>query len=248
MPDKSLVCYVIWNKHDMMLWICSGIKKSFTPDQVDLYFLLDNPIDGTDILFEDGTIQELLPDFNIKWTYHYANPLEQFKFHLQNIGMKYGLENGYEWVICPQDDQKIEDPFLLQNLKRFIREGLVGGRDGFDKLNYKDGSGSLFSHPIGEGYTWLKNGDFKSVTYLNDGPLCYHKSTIEKVGYHDLGFKVFLSELDYCRRCEALGLKNHVLGMSIVHEKFGTLRSNVYLQKHNYSEQDSNYFRSKWPD
>lgn len=231
----------------MLTWLCSGIRKSFKPDQVDLYFLLDNPIDGTDMMFDDGSIQtHHLQGFNVKYSIHYAHPQEQFKFHLQNIGMKYGYDNGYEWIICPQDDQKIEDPLLLQNLKILDNNGLVGGRDGFDKLDYTNGCGSLFSHPVGEGYTWLLNGQFRNVRYLNDGPLCYHRSTIEKVGYHDIGYKVFMSELDYCLKCEAAGLRNHVLGMSIVHEKFFTFRSNVYQQKHNISEHDSNYFNSKW--
>lgn len=244
---KTLVAYVIWNKHDMMNWLCEGIRKSFTPGQVDVYFLLDNPIDGTDQLFEDGTITGLLTGYNVKWTYHYANPLHQFKFHLQNIALKYGYENGYDWIICPQDDQKIEDPFLLGNIQRFRAEGLIGGRDGFDALDYKNGNGSLFSKPVGAGYTWLANGVWKENKYLNDGPLIYHRETIERVGYHDEAFKVFQSELDYCRRCTTAGLRNINLGMSIVHEKFGTFRSNLYYERHGYSKQDADYFNSKWP-
>lgn len=243
---KSLIAYVIWNKHDMISWLCSGILKSFKPNEVDIYFLLDNPIDGTDQLFEDGTVHSILKGFNVKWTYHYANPETQFKFHLQNIALQYGLDNGYEWVICPQDDQKIEDPFLLSNLKILDNNGLVGGRDGFDALDYKDGCGSLFSHPVGPGYTWLLNGDFRHMKYLNDGPLCYHHTTIKRIGLHDEKFKVFMSELDYCRRCTEMGLRNHVLGMSVVHEKFGTFRSNLYYERHNYSKLDADYFKSKW--
>lgn len=234
----------------MMNWLCSGLYKTFKDKEVDVYFLLDNPIDGTDQMFMDGTMDAILPKSRFDWHYtvHYGHPLEQFKFQLQNIGLKYGLENGYEWIICPQDDQKLEDPFLMQNLHRFRNEGLVGGRDGFDKLDYKNGCGSLFSHPINNGYTWLRNGEFREVKYLNDGPLCYHRTTIEKVGYHDERFKVFLSELDYCRRCTEAGLRNIVLGMSVVHEKFGTLRSNLYYQRHEYSKQDTQLFNQKWPD
>lgn len=245
---KVLVAYVIWNKHDMINWLCSGILKSFPNKEVDVYFLLDNPIDGTDQLFEDGTVSSILKGYNVKWSIHYANPLEQFKFHLQNIALKYGYENGYDWIICPQDDQKIEDPYLLDNFTDWNDNvGLIGGRDGFNSLDYKDGYGSLFSHPVGEDYTWLKNGDHAPVRYLNDGPLIYRRSTIEKVGYHDENFKVFLSELDYCRRCEEAGLINWVLGMSIVHEKFNTFRSNVYYERHNYSAQDTALFNQKWP-
>lgn len=143
----------------MMNWLCSGILKSFpNKTQTDIYFLLDNPIDGTDQLFEDGTINRILTGFNVKVTYHYANPLEQFKFHLQNIGLKYGFDNGYEWIICPQDDQKIEDPFLLTNIQKLKERwkiGLIGGRDGFNYLDYKNASGSLFSTPTGEGYRYF---------------------------------------------------------------------------------------------
>jgi len=246
---KVLLSYVCWNKHDMMNWLCSGIIKSFPNKEVDVYFLLDNPIDGTDQLFEDGTISRILHGYNVKWTYHYANPLEQFKFHLQNIALKYGYENDYDWIICPQDDQKIEDPFLLRNLQLKYNGwdlGLIGGRDGFDTLDFKNGFGSLFSHPIGENYTWLKNGEFKVVNYLNDGPLIYHRSVIEKIGYHDERFKVFCSELDYCKRCSNEGLHNTVLGMSVVHEKFGTLRSNLYYERHKISDHDHKYLKQKW--
>jgi GT2 family glycosyltransferase len=232
----------------MVNWLCSGLIKSFPNKEVDVYFLLDNPIDGTDQLFEDGTVSELLKGFNVKWTVHYANPLEQFKFHLQNIGLKYGYDNGYDWIICPQDDQKIEDPFLIHILSMMISEvGLIGGRDGFNSLDFKNATGSLFSHPTGDGYKYLKNGETKWVKYLNDGPLIYGRNVIEKVGYHDERFKVFMSELDYCRRCEDAGFRNVNLGMSIVHEKFGTLRSNVYYQRHNYSAQDQKLFNEKWP-
>lgn len=233
----------------MVSWLCSGILKSFPNKEVDVYFLLDNPIDGTDQLFEDGTVSRILRGYNVKWTYHYANPLEQFKFHLQNIALKYGYENGYDWIICPQDDQKIEDPNLFYSVTQLLKNdkiGLIGGRDGFDTLDFKNASGSLFSHPTGENYSWLTNGQWKEVKYLNDGPLIYSRSVIEKVGYHDEKFKVFMSELDYCRRCYVAGLWNCVLGMSIVHEKFGTFRSNLYYERHGYSHQDHQYFRNKW--
>lgn len=256
---RVLICYVIWNKHEMMNWLCSGLYKSFKDKEVDIYFLLDNPIDGTDQMFMDGTMDTILPKSRFNWhfTVHYGHPLEQFKFHLQNIGLKYGYENGYDWIICPQDDQKLEDPLLLQNIRKVYNDGrgpaatpqrigLIGGRDGFDELDYKNAWGSLFSHPTGIGYKWLKNGDLASVNYLNDGPLCYHRSTIEKVGYHDEKFKVFMSELDYCRRCTKAGLQNYVLGMSVVHEKFGTLRSNLYYQRHEISKHDADYFNKKW--
>lgn len=232
----------------MMNWLCSGLYKSFKDRQVDVYFLLDNPIDGTDQMFLDGTMEAILPKSRFNWHYtvHYGHPLEQFKFQLQNIGLKYGYENGYDWIICPQDDQKIEDPFLLQNLSDLDNQGLIGGRDGFDTLNFQNAAGSLFSHPTGEGYTWLKNGHIRAVNFLNDGPLCYHRSVIEKVGYHDEKFKVFCSELDYCKRCSNEGLQNFVLGMSIVHEKFGTLRSNLYYARHKISDHDHKYLNQKW--
>jgi hypothetical protein len=247
---KILVAYVVWNKHDMINWLCSGILKSFPNRNVDVYFLLDNPIDGTDQLFEDGTVGRILSGYNVKWTCHYGNPLTQFKFHLQNIALDYGVKNGYEWIICPQDDQKIEDPFLLENLVEFNHRndiGLIGGRDGFNQLDYKNGFGSLFSIPLADGFKWLKNGESKPVRYLNDGPLIYKRSVIESIGFHDEGFKVFLSELDYCRRCSLAGLQNIVLGMSVVHEKFGTFRSNVYYERHGYSSQDAELFKQKWP-
>lgn len=239
---KTLVVYVIWNKHDMVRWICEGIIKSF-PKETDIYFLLDDPIDGTDDVFEED-VPKWLNGYKIKVDIFGK---KSFKYELLNIALEYGLANGYDWIICPQDDQKIQDPYLLNDLSKFKEPiGLIGGRDGFWKLDYKNATGSMFSVPTGENYRYLRPGEYTEVKYLNDGPLIYHRSTIEKIGFHDLGFKVFMSEVDYCERCFRAGLPNINLGMYLAHEKFGTLRTNFHYKKHDYSKLDNDYFHAKW--
>jgi len=247
---KTLIAYVVWNKDKMIDWIGWGLRRNFKPEDVDILFLLDNPIDGTDDTIENYLIP-LMKEYNVKMEIYNKTP--QFKMELQNIALKYGIDNGYDIVICPQDDQKIQDPFLLKNIKNLMdiygdRLGFIGGRDGHNDMSYSDISGSLFSHPGSHAnFRWLLPGEFVEKKLLNDGPLIYNRHLIETVGYHDTeNFKVFCSEYDYSMRSHNAGLVNINLGMEIVHEKFNCLRSNVYYSKHGYSQHDHDNLQKKW--
>lgn len=240
---KILLAYVIWNKVNMIHWLCTGIVKSFDPKQVDVYFLLDDPIDGTDEVCEKQ-VQGFLPGFNYKLDVFYK---KGFKTEYHNVAIKYALDKGYDWVIFPQDDQKIQDPFLVKNLLSLPSNcGVVGGRDGFNDLTFTNAYGSLWSVPTAAGYQWLKPGEWKYVRYINDGPIIYNRRVMQEVGYQDLGFKVFALELDMCRRAEGHGMKNIVLGTSIAHEKLMCIASNLYYERYNYGTLDWQYFREKY--
>ncbi len=245
---KILIAYVVWNKREAVQWLLNGIQKSFKSEQADVLFLLDNPIDGTDELFYSGKLDYY--GFNVKFEVYFENPLKQFKLMLQNKALKYAKENGYDLVICPQDDQKLEDPYLYGSISdaisRYKNVGIIGGRDGFETLDFKDAVGSYFSIPTGDGYMYIVPGLTSLVRYLNDGPLIYTRAALDKDIYHDERYHAFYSELDYCRQCEAAGLSVVHLSMSVVHEKIGALQTNLYYQRYNYGELDSKLFHSKW--
>lgn len=245
---KYLLAYVIWNKVNMLDWIVDGIVESFNPKDVDLLFVLDNPVDGSKekLFFIQN---EKLKNFNFIKQELYP---EQYKFRCQNYAMKYTVEHNYKAVLMPQDDQKITDKNLISNIEKIINQygdklGLIGMRDGF---NF--GYGEMISSEWSESTLStrrLKNGEFAESKLLNDGGLIYTTELIKKIGYHDVEtFKRFYIEDDYCARAHYdYGLTNIVMGNDLIHKKENaSFNSDHYDEKKFFSQHDLHEFTKRW--
>lgn len=244
---KHLLGYVIWNKVKMLDWIADGILESFTSDQVDIIFVLDNPIDGTD--------EKLLEIINNKLKFYscliHIFKEETYKFPCQNWMMKYCIDNNYKSLIAPQDDQKIIDKNLISNIDNLYQAykeklGVIGLRDGFF-FGYREMISSEWSESDYSKAPRLQNGQFIERPLLNDGGLIYFNHVIKKVGFNDVeNFKRFYIEDDYCARAYYThGLTNIVLGNNLIHDRsISSIASTHYND--NTSFHDLQIFNDRW--
>lgn len=251
---KIYLHYTIWNKGGHIPWLCEGIRKSFPAGTI------------VDFVFEnctDGSLQNFLPlikapieqygtlrDFDVR----YYESTKKLRIPNVNDALERFMASDATLFVTPQDDMKIQDAYIVPNLIKLFSEvpdiGIVGGRDGIIK-------GQFFSSNHSPGgartqkTTFLKSGEYKQVEQVNDGPLIVSKFSVNTVGYFDRELWAHYHEPEYCWRAEALGLKNFVMGMELVHEKWGCKvcgeiqQSEIWSQE--YSTHDYDLYKSKWP-
>lgn len=244
---KHLIGYVIWNKYENLDWIFEGINQSFHPADVDLVFLLDNPQDAPVYSYRYRINSLNKKGFSVLSVCY--TTVDTYKFPCQNRLMQKALGKGYRSIICPQDDQQIMDPYFISNLNNILdlygeAIGVIGCRDGFDF-----GYGNMVSSQWSESeydQPRLKNGDMAPVKIINDGPIVYPVSTIEKVGLNETElYHRFYIEDDYSMKCNEAGLQNLVMGNSLVHDRSKNSTASDHYSN-NYGELDLIKFREKW--
>ncbi len=243
---KNLVAYSIWNKQDMLNAIMTGILVNFNPNQTDVLFIFDGCSDKSLSIFMRN-YGIILQNFDV----HYIiNPTEEYEYNCQNKIIEFMLNNNYEYVIIFQDDELLginNIPVILQKIFSLYGNftGLVGGRDGFN-IMFKNGIGSEWSEPLHSKIKYLNTEQFEEVLYLNNGPMVFKKSMVEKIGFLDTNnFTWFYGEIDYCIRCIKAGFKNVVFGTDIVHTKFGKV-SNSKIYDNITSAKDLKNLHKKW--
>ncbi len=226
--------------------IVDGIIESFTPEQVDIYFVLDHPTDGTaERIYKACQIS--LKAFDTT-TFH--TQTETFKFPCQNRILNRVVDMNYKAAICPQDDQKITDKKLIGNINNVFniygdKLGVIGLRDGF-RMNYADMVSSEWSESTMTKAPRLGNGVFAERPLLNDGGLIYFQHVINKVGLHDVNsYERFYIEDDYCARSNNAGLKNIVMGNSLIHDRTisGVTSTNYDNDR---PARDAKTFKDRW--
>jgi hypothetical protein len=243
---KHLLGYVIWNKERMLDWLADGILESFTPDQVDILFVLDGPYDGTDVKLPE-VIARKLSKYNCTIQVFKE---ETWKFPCQNWMMQYCIDNNYKSLIAPQDDQKFTDPKLIENIDNLFSKygenlGVIGLRDGFF-FGYQNMISSDWSESVLSKAPRLKAGEYVERPLMNDGPIIYFNHVIKKIGFNDVeNYSVFYIEDDYCARAHYTnGLTNILLGNSLIHFKNTAIASDLYYK--NYEVHDLQTFRDRW--
>jgi hypothetical protein len=243
---KHLLGYVIWNKERMLDWLADGILESFTPEQVDILFVIDGAYDGTDVKIFD-TIKRKLSDYKCEVKIFKE---ETFKFPCQNWMMQYCIDNNYKSLIAPQDDQKIIDNKLIENIDKIFEKygenlGVIGMRDGFF-FGYQNMISSEWSESVLTRSPRLKHGETVERPLMNDGGFVYPNHTIKKIGFNDVeNFQVFYIEDDYCARCHYTnGMTNVLLGNNLIHFKNTAIASDLYYKS--YEVKDIQTFRDKW--
>lgn len=242
--------YTYWNKGGMLRWITEGIKRSLPKGSI-VDFVFDNCTDDSENIFKTlikaprdqyGSLR----DFDVRW----FSSTKKLRMPNTNDAIERFMKSDAALFLTPQDDMKLQDPYIAQNLTKLYQEcaniGIVGGRDGIIPGRYFSSShspGAPFPTPT----TYLRSGEYKLVDQVNDGPLVLSKFSIEKVGVFNCDYWAHYHEPDYGWRAQQVGLSNYVMGMEIVHEKWGGIQqSEIWSQE--YSSHDYDLHKSRWPD
>lgn len=224
----------------MVQWLCKGIKY-FIPKGSHVDIILDNCTDKSKYWLEN-----LGPYSLENYVFNFYESTISYRWQNTNEAIKRFLKTDCDIFLSPQDDQKIQDAFLIQNLKDLYDQnknvGIIGMRDGIINGRFWSAHHSL----ITDNTTWLAAGDYLPVDEINDGPICLSRETIEKIGLFDTeNFISFYTDTDYSRRCTKAGLQNYVMGAEIVHEKWGNVQaSTIYTQE--IASHDWDNFKKKY--
>lgn len=233
-----VIGYSVWNKRDMLSWLLDGIHDVFTPDNTTVVFHFDACSDNSDRVFDS------LADF---WLVRRGWPKEKIHKLVSDVEVRElgGHNNVIDWfmtnqpqdfLIMAQDDQRLTaDP--RPHLERLAaqygnRLGLIGGRDGYG-MNYSNFTGSMWSES--QVQRRVRHGEFVPLPYQNSGPNVYNPNLINRVGKLDPEFRAYYVWDDYGHRAMQLGFVNGVMGMDLIHAKFGICTATQWCD---YSGQD----------
>ncbi len=247
---KLWICYVIWNKAAHIPWICEGIRLTM-PKGTHVDFVLDNCTDQTEAHL--NTVVNANGYGGLEgYTVTIHKSTKQYRWPNTNDSIGRFLTSDCTHFFSPQDDQQIQDKFIFGNLEKLYSEadniGFVGMRDGVTESGHF--FSSCFSKPTPK-TSWLKSGQYISVKYVNDGPICISRQTIQKVGVFNPDFIAHYTDNDYSFRCNKLGLTNYVMGAEIIHEKWECkvcgplIPSQVWTQE--VSDHDYRLYKILWP-
>lgn len=245
---KIFLHYTIWNKGTHVPWLVNGIRQTF-PYGTELDFVMDNCTDDSrqNLI---NCIQSItgFPSLG-NYKVRVFTGTKKYRWPNTNDAIERFMQSDCDLFVSPQDDQKLQNPFLMNDLFELYRRegidsvGIVGMRDGIDF------AGKMHSSPFSTSKAdhYLRPGEYRQVQIVNDGPICLSKQTVQKVGVFDTQFWAHYNDNDYCFRCESAGLKNFVMGCELVHEKWGNVQaSEVWSQE--FSTHDYTVYRKKWPN
>jgi len=146
-----------------------------------------------------------------------------------NIGIKYAMKNGAEYIVLLNNDTTVENNFLEPLLETFSNKsvGLATGKImysvdknkiwyGGGKINWIKGSGIMLGTGKSDNTVYNKKSE---VTFASGCLFCLNRNTIEKVGLFDEKYFTYQEDTDYCVRL----MEN---GLDIIYEP----RSKIYHQ------------------
>lgn len=196
-------------------------------DNNDLCKILQTTWDHLDteiILLYDGVTPGLYPKSND--VHVLTHDTELFEHHCNNTMIDYFMNHtDKDVLVVLHEDMLINGFSLFSDLDRLLTEkyniGFIGGRDGFNW-----GYTEMWSSPFSKSkYKYLLDiGQYQKVKLVNFGPVVYTRKTVEKIGKLDAESYVYAyADQDYALKAASHGLNNYVIGMDVIHEKFGSL-------------------------
>jgi len=126
-----------------------------------------------------------------------------------NVGIKYAMENGADYVLLINNDTTVEKDFL----RELVKEGELNKNAGLlgPKTNYHSEQNRIWF--AGGKVSWLKNkgthlgldkidndqfNKIKKVDYLTGCCLLIKKEVIKKIGVLEEGYFLYYEETDFC--------------------------------------------------
>lgn len=242
-----MIGYSVWCKQDMICWLLDGITKVFSPADTEIAFHFDACTDDSVAVFDHTVPQYLLwqGGWKPEQVHKIVSTSEVREVGGHNKLIDLFMASDCDLLIVAQDDQRLTQDVRshLQSLVTLYgdRLGVVGGRDGFN-AGYSDFTGSNWSES--QVFQRVLHGQFAARKYLNSGPVVYNKTLVQKVGKLDEEFRAYYVWDDYGARANKAGLINGVMGMDLIHRKFGRLKATEWCD---YSGADIARLHAKHP-
>ncbi|KYC63719.1 hypothetical protein B4100_0937 [Heyndrickxia coagulans] len=148
-----------------------------------------------------------------------------------NIGIKYSLENGADYVCLLNNDTTVEPnflSFLVETAESDRNIGIVGGvikyYNQHEKIWY---SGGYFSELKTKGIhlTELPSNDLMEVSFITGCLQLIRKEVIIDIGYLPEEYFIYYEDVDFCKTVKDKGYKLLISKNAVIYHKCGSTAS-----------------------
>lgn len=237
---KAMIGYGVFRKPDMLQWYMDGMLEHFPGAMRHFHFeACDN-----DMI---DAYKALGPEFKYPHSTLSTSKAHILEHGVHRLLIERFMATDCDVLIVPQDDNRFQQPIMVDLELLWAHYGTdlgwISGRDGHG-FGYADMVCSPFSDSNAT-KTALPIGEHREVLMMNTGPVVYFRHVIEKVGLPDPDMPWYWWS-DYSLKCHHAGLKNIVLSMDCLHEKFGRIGNNPDLFKPELVADCLRRFNERW--
>jgi GT2 family glycosyltransferase len=172
-----------------------------------------------------------------------------------NMGIRYGMEHGYDAIWLLTDDIEVVDvkaavAAFQKELTEHPKTGVIGNKICFkENPDFIYHGGTLQSFPNGL-HKWgsVKNGDYENRTlerWVPGGSVVINPKCVRDIGVMDEHFFSIGSDSDYCFRARMAGYDVVYLPVTVLHPSVSMTSSPTPAQQERLSK-DVQYFADKW--
>ncbi len=148
-----------------------------------------------------------------------------------NIGMKYALKNGAEYVALLNQDTKVDSDWLMELVNRAKEDGNIGILSPM-QYNYEGRElDNNFKKYIKPG---TANLDFIQTKNVIGAAMLINKNLIRKIGYFDPLYFCYREETDFCRRAAYHNFKIGIVKKSKIYHWHSLLRDKAPSSRRRY--------------
>lgn len=237
MPPRVAIIYLSFHCEPYMDDVIAALEKLTYPKEKVEFIIVDNPHPqyGPSVRFIRETIlpkSELtLPKVTL-----IANEENLGFAGGNNVGIKYALEQGFDYVALHNNDAFVAADFLEPLVAALENDKTIGAAQSLLLLHPETdliNSAGNAMHYLGFGYCWgyrqpareLRFPAVKEINYASGAALMMRADLLRKYGFLDEDFFLYHEDLEYCYRLKSVGYKIILARASVVYHKYQFGRS-----------------------
>lgn len=259
MPPRVAVIYLSFHCEPYMDDVVSGLEKlTYPKDRVELV-IVDNPHPqyGNSVRFIEETVMPKSGVTLPKVTLLAQTENTGFAGG-NNMGIKYALDNGFDYVFLHNNDAFVASNFLESIVETMEKDKTIGAAQSLLLLHPETdliNSAGNSMHYLGFGFCAdyrLKVSEValppvKEIAYGSGAALMMRVDLLKQFGGLDEDFFLYHEDLEYCYRLKAAGYKTVLVRDSVVYHKYQFGRSITkyfWMERNRYGVLLEFY---KWP-
>lgn len=239
MPNypRIAIIYLSFHCEPYMDDVISALEKlTYPKDRVE-FVIVDNPHPqyGPSVRYIEETVmpksEKTLPKVTL-----IANSKNLGFAAGNNIGIKYAIDNGFDYVFLHNNDAFVAANFLEPLIETMEADKSVGAAQSLLLLHPDTeliNSAGNAMHYLGFGYCWGYRQKFadsdlpavKEIGYASGAALLMRADLLKQFGALDEDFFLYHEDLEYSYRLKAAGYKIALVSQSLVYHKYQFGRS-----------------------
>lgn len=247
---RVAIIYLSFHCEPYIEAVASALEKiTYPKDRVELV-IVDNPHPefGSSFRFLEEKIMPLsgnrLPRVTL-----IANEQNLGFAGGNNVGVKYALDNGFDYVFLHNNDAFVAPNFLDPLVEAMEKDKQIGAAQSllmlYPEKEMVNSAGNVL-HYLGFAYCWgyrrkitdLSLPAIKEIDYASGAALLLRADLLKKYGGLDEDFFLYHEDLEYCYRLKCLGYKIVLVRDSLVYHQYEFKRSiskYFWLERNRYA-------------